>query len=85
MKEFSYVIKDEIGIHARPAGLLAKEAKAFSSEITIEANGKRADVTKLMAVMGLGIKNGCNIIVRANGEDEEEAILKMKEIVEANL
>ena len=55
MKQFNYVITDEIGIHARPAGLLAKEAKAFSSKITIEANGKAAEVTKLMAVMQIGV------------------------------
>lgn len=85
MKEFSYVIKDEIGIHARPAGLLAKEAKAFTSKITIEANGKSADVTRLMAVMGLGVKKDAEIIVRAEGEDEAAAIEKMKEFIMANL
>ena len=40
MKEFSYIIKDEIGIHARPAGLLAKVAKEYNSKITLIANGK---------------------------------------------
>ena len=52
MVSFNYVIKDEIGIHARPAGMLAKEAKAFESKITLAAKGKEADVTRLMAVMG---------------------------------
>ncbi len=78
MKEFSYIIKDEIGIHARPAGLLAKEAKAFTSKITIEVNGKNADVTRLMAVMGLGAKKGDEVTIRAEGEDEDAAIEKMK-------
>ncbi len=85
MKEFNYVIKDEIGIHARPAGLLAKEAKAFNSKITVEANGKDAEATKLMAVMGLGVKQGTNITVSAQGEDEEAAIKKMKEFFGKNL
>jgi len=85
MKEFTYVIKDEIGIHARPAGLLAKEAKAFTSKITIEANGKNADVTRLMAVMGLGVKKDAEVIVKAEGEDENVAIEKMKEFFAANL
>lgn len=85
MKEFSYVIKDEIGIHARPAGLLAKEAKGFSSKITIEANGKSADVTRLMAVMGLGVKSGTEVVIKAEGDDEEAAILKLQEFMEANL
>ena len=85
MKEFSYIIKDEIGIHARPAGLLAKEAKAFSSKITIEANGKSADVTRLMAVMGLGVKTGAEVTIKAEGDDEDVAIAKMQEFMEANL
>ena len=85
MKEFKYVITDKIGIHARPAGMLAKEAKGFSSKITLEANGKSAEVTKLMAVMSLGVKNGAEITVKAEGDDEDAAIAKMKEFMEANL
>ncbi len=85
MKEFSYIIKDEIGIHARPAGLLAKEANRFSSKITIEANGKTADATRLMAVMGLGIKPGAEVVIKAEGDDEAEAIAKLQEFMEANL
>ncbi|MBO5388073.1 MAG: HPr family phosphocarrier protein [Lachnospiraceae bacterium] len=85
MKEFSYIIKDEIGIHARPAGLLAKEAKAFTSKITIEANGKSADVTRLMAVMGLGVKTGAEVVIKAEGDDEDAAIAKMQEFMAANL
>lgn len=85
MKEFSYVIKDEVGIHARPAGMLAKEAKKFSSKITIEANGKSADVTKLMAVMGLGIKKGTKVNIKAEGEDEEAAIASIEEFMKNNL
>lgn len=85
MKEFSYIIKDEIGIHARPAGLLAKEAKSFTSKITIEANGKSADVTRLMAVMGLGVKTGAEVVIKAEGDDEDAAIAKMQEFMAANL
>ncbi len=85
MKEFKYVITDEIGIHARPAGMLAKEAKGFSSKITLGANGKSAEVTKLMAVMSLGVKNGAEVTVKAEGDDEDAAIAKMKEFMEANL
>lgn len=58
MKNFEYEIKDSVGIHARPAGMLVKEAKKYESKITIEANGKSAEATKLMAVMGLGVKCG---------------------------
>lgn len=85
MKQFNYVITDEIGIHARPAGLLAKEAKAFSSKITIETNGKSAEVTKLMAVMQLGVKKGTEVVVKAEGEDEDAAIAKLESFMKETL
>lgn len=85
MKQFNYVITDEIGIHARPAGMLAKEAKAFSSKIKIEAKGKAAEATKLMAVMQLGVKKGAEITVTAEGEDEDVAIAKIEAFMRENL
>lgn len=85
MKEFKYVITDEIGIHARPAGMLAKLAKGCASKITITANGKTAEATKLMAVMGLGAKCGTEVVMQAEGADEEEAIVKVEEFMKANL
>lgn len=85
MKTFNYTIKDEIGIHARPAGLLAKQAKSFESEITLEKDGKSVVCTKLMALMGLGVKCGDTVTITINGADEEEAEKAMKEFFEANL
>lgn len=85
MVNFNYVITDEIGIHARPAGLLVKEAKAVSSRVVIKANGKEADASKLMAVMGLGVKKGNEITVEVTGDDETEAAAKMEEFFKANL
>ena len=85
MKEFTYVITDEIGIHARPAGMLVKEAKAFTSKITLEANGKSADATKLMSVLSSGVKNGAEVVIKAEGEDEDAAIAKMEEFMKENL
>ena len=54
MQEFDFVIRDEIGIHARPAGLLAREASAMSSVVTVECNGKKAEAKKLFDVLELG-------------------------------
>lgn len=85
MKQFNYTIKDEIGIHARPAGLLAKTAKGFESEITIEKDGKSTSATKLMALMGMGIKCGETITVKCEGPDEEAAAKAMEEFLTANL
>ncbi len=85
MKTFNYTIKDEIGIHARPAGLLAKQAKSFQSEITLEKDGKSVSCTKLMALMGLGVKCGDTVTITVNGADEDAAEKAMKEFFEANL
>lgn len=85
MKSFVYTVKDEIGIHARPAGLLAKKAKEFESEITVEKDGKRVVATKLMALMGMGVKCGDSITVTAEGSDEDRAIKEMEEFFSKNL
>lgn len=85
MKTFEYTIKDEIGIHARPAGLLAKKAKEFSSEISIEKGGKKVNLTKLMAVMGLGVKHGETVTITVDGADEDAAAEAIKAFFEENL
>ncbi len=85
MKTFSYTIKDEVGIHARPAGLLAKLAKTFSSTITLEKDGKSVNVTKLMMLMGMGIKCGDTVNFTVEGEDEEAAAKAIEEFMAANL
>lgn len=85
MKTFTYTIKDEVGIHARPAGLLAKAAKEFKSEILIEKGGKSVNATKLMMLMGLGVKCGETVTVSVSGEDEEAAAKAMEDFFSANL
>lgn len=85
MQKFSYVIKDEVGIHARPAGLLVKEAKKYESTIQIVKDSKSAAATKLMAVMGLGVKCGDTVEVEIEGADEETACEGIKAFFESNL
>lgn len=85
MKNFEYTIKDELGIHVRPAGLLAKEGKKFKSTITIQKDGKVTDVKKLMAVMAMGVKCCETVTVSVDGEDEEEAFVAVKAFFENNL
>lgn len=85
MKSFSYKIKDEIGIHARPAGLLVKQAKQFESDINIKLNNNEANGKKLMALMGLNVKCGDTIEVEISGADEEKAAECMKAFFESNL
>ena len=85
MKTFSYEIKDAIGIHARPAGLLAKEAKKNESKLVLKKEGKSAEATKLMAIMGMGVKCGNVVDVEIEGADEEKAYEDIKAFFEANL
>ena len=85
MKTVAYTIKDEVGIHARPAGLLAKKAKEYESTITLEKGGKTAVATKLMAIMGMGVKCGDTVSVTVEGADEEKAAAEMEAFFNANL
>ncbi len=85
MKSFRYTITDETGIHARPAGLLVKEAGKYQSKIVLSTGEKRAEATKLMAVMALGIKCGQSVEILVEGGDEEQALTAMKNFFEQNL
>lgn len=85
MKEFSYTITDPQGIHARPAGVLVKEASKYDSSVTIEKDGKTGDAKRIFTVMGLGIKCGQTVKVRVSGSDENEAAKCLEEFFKSNL
>ena len=85
MKVFHYVIKDKLGIHARPAGLLVKEAMKFQAAIQVEKGDKEADAKRIFGVMGLGVKHADEITVSADGADEAEAIAALEAFFNANL
>ena len=85
MKQFDYVIKDREGIHARPAGNLVKMAAGFKSSVTMEKEGKTADVKRIFAVMGLGVKQGQSVTFTVEGEDEETAAASLEAFMKENL
>lgn len=85
MKSFSYKVKDELGIHARPAGMLVKEVKNFQSKVTLEKDGKTVDASRLMAVMGMGVKKDQTVTVTVEGDDEDAACDAIKAFFETNL
>ncbi len=86
MKQFSYVIKDPLGIHARPAGLLAKQAKSYAdTAVTITANGKTVNLGQLMKLMALGVKQGTEVTVTCDGANEEAACAGLLAFLEENL
>ena len=82
MNEFKYQIKDENGIHARPAGLIARKAQEYDFEINITCNGKSSSLKKLLSLMGMGIKKGDTVTVSApKGKD----ISQLKKYFEENI
>ncbi|MBO4395978.1 MAG: HPr family phosphocarrier protein [Eubacterium sp.] len=85
MKEFSYVITDAQGIHARPAGLFVKEAATCECNVTITKDGKEVDAKRILGVMGLGAKQGHEIILKCDGPDEDEAIEKLSKFLQENM
>ena len=86
MKSFTYVIQDPVGIHARPAGLLAKTAKSFAdTAITLTQGDKTVKATQLMKLMGLGVQTGDSVTVTAEGPSEEAAIAAMEQFCQDNL
>ena len=81
MKEFTYTITDPNGIHARPAGLLVKQLKAFKSTVTIFKGDKNVDMKKLLALMGLGVKQGDAVTIKVEGEDEEACAAALEKVL----
>lgn len=85
MKQFTYVITDEAGIHARPAGLLVKEAAKFASTTTIAKGAKKGDLKRIFGVMALGVKKGEEINVTCEGADEDAAAAALESFFKVNL
>jgi phosphocarrier protein len=84
MKQFNFTVHDEYGIHARPAGLLVREAQKFTSDIQAICEDKTIDLKRLFSVMEAGIKQGDHIIITASGEDEVLAAQSLEKFVKAN-
>ena len=85
MKEFKYVITDPEGIHARPAGILVKQAAGYQSAVTIAKGEKSADAKRIFGVMGLGVKTGEEITITVEGADEDTAAAELETFYKENL
>ena len=85
MKSREYTIRDALGIHARPAGMLVKEASKFTSEIRVRCKGKEGDAKQILSIMGLAAKEGDRVEIVVEGPDEEEAIAVLGRFMEENL
>ncbi|MDE6956511.1 MAG: HPr family phosphocarrier protein [Lachnospiraceae bacterium] len=85
MVSFQYVVKDEQGIHARPAGLLVKAIAGLSSKVTIKKGEKAANGKMILAVMSLSVKCGEEITVEVEGDNAEADAATVKTFLEENL
>jgi phosphocarrier protein len=86
MQQFTFTVKDPLGIHARPAGIIAKMAKPYSDTlITITKAGTTVKASQLMKLMSLAVKNGDEVVVAAEGPSEEAAIAELKKFFDENL
>ena len=83
MKEFKYTITDPEGIHARPAGELVKAAKQFTSTIKLAKDGKSGDCKKIFGIMA--VKNGQEVTLTFEGEDEEAAYEAVSQFMKENM
>ena len=84
MKEIEYKITDPNGIHARPAGVLVKTLKTFGSKVTVFKDDKNCDMKKLLALMGMGIKQGDTIKIQVEGDDEEACAKTLLDALKGN-
>ena len=74
MEKREFKVIAETVIHARPATLLVQAASKFSSDINLEYSGKSVNLKSIMGVMSLGVGQGSEISISAEGDDEKEAI-----------
>jgi phosphocarrier protein HPr len=79
MAERQFKVIAETGIHARPATLLVQTASKFDSDINLEYKGKKVNLKSIMGVMSLGVGQGAEIKITAEGSDQEEAIRSLEE------
>ena len=84
MRSFMYTIKAPVGLHARHAGLLVKQASLFESSVTVSRGEKRADGKRILGLMGLGVRQGDVIKIDVEGPDEDAAALRLKSFLWEN-
>lgn len=82
MEKFTYKIKDPLGFHARPVGLMVRAINQLPCKITISYQDKVVDAKRLYAVLGLGVKTGEEITITCEGEDEKSTLQLILDLFE---
>lgn len=81
MFEKEVTVVPEEGLHARPAARFVKTAKGYSSDIRVLKDGTEANAKSSLNLMTLGATQGDKLLIRAEGDDEQEAVEKLAEII----
>ncbi|GAF40438.1 phosphotransferase system, phosphocarrier protein HPr [Agrilactobacillus composti DSM 18527 = JCM 14202] len=79
MEKRDFHVIAETGIHARPATLLVQTASKFNSDINLEYKGKSVNLKSIMGVMSLGVGQGADVTISADGADEKDALEAVSE------
>ncbi len=81
-KETSVLITNRVGLHARPARLLVQTAAQFRSQFSLQRGEKKVNAKSIIGVLQLGARMGHTLVVRAEGEDAEQALAALSSLVE---
>jgi phosphocarrier protein HPr len=84
MPTITLTINHEAGLHARPAALFVQTAGKFASDITVTHGERSGNAKSVLSVLTLGAKQGAVVTISAEGEDAQEALDAIKELVESN-
>ena len=81
--EKEVTVLNALGLHARPASMIAKCASQFSSEIMIDKSGEIANGKSILGIMTLSAGKGTKLVISADGEDAAEAVAAIAEMFES--
>jgi phosphocarrier protein HPr len=84
MPEVTLIVKNKVGLHARPAALFVQTAKQFQSEIKVKKDEKAANAKSILSVLTLGIDENAQIKVEAVGDDAQKALDAISKLVNDN-
>lgn len=84
MPEITLTVKHEAGLHARPASLFVQTAKRFQSDVKVKHGEREANAKSILNVLTLGAVQGAVVTIRAEGEDAQEALDALEELITSN-
>ena len=78
------VVKNKLGLHARPAALFVQLANKFDSQIIVEKDNQKVNGKSIMGILTLGVERGSSIIIEAEGQDSKIAISELERLVSSD-